>query len=158
METYNLNCPIGTLRIEGDENGIASASFLKTEEFVSKEIPNVLLDAITQLEKYFNGKLTDFKLKLNPHGTEFQKRVWNELMAIPYSKTISYQELANRLKDPLVIRAAAAANGKNPIAVIIPCHRVIGSDGSLTGYAGGLHRKKWLLEHENPVKQQSLFQ
>jgi len=158
METYYLNSPIGTLRMEGDESGLASVSFLKSDEFVSKEIPDVLLDAITQLEEYFNGMRTDFKLKLNPYGTDFQKRVWKELINIQYSKTISYQELANRLKDPLVIRAAASANGKNPIAVIIPCHRVIGSDGSLTGYAGGLHRKKWLLDHENPVKQQSLFQ
>ena len=158
MEIYNLNSPIGTLRIEGDESGLASVTFLNADEFVSKEMPDVLLDAITQLEEYFNGKRTHFRLKLNPQGTDFQKRVWKELIEIPYSKTISYQELANRLKDPLVIRAAAAANGKNPIAIVIPCHRVIGSDGSLTGYAGGLYRKKWLLDHENPVKQQSIFQ
>jgi methylated-DNA-[protein]-cysteine S-methyltransferase len=157
MESYYLNSPIGALRIAGDENGISSLQFLNSDEFESKEIPDVLTNGITQLEEYFNGARTEFELKLNPEGTDFQKRVWKELFKIPYSKTISYQELANRLKDPLVIRAAASANGKNPIAIIIPCHRVIGSDGSLTGYAGGLHRKKWLLDHENPVKQQSLF-
>jgi methylated-DNA-[protein]-cysteine S-methyltransferase len=158
METYYLNSPIGTLRIQGDENGVSSVSFLNPNEFESREIPDVLTEVISQLEEYFNGTRYQFEIKLNPQGTEFQKRVWKELIDIPYSKTISYQELANRLKDPMVIRAAAAANGKNPIAIIIPCHRVIGSDGSLTGYAGGLHRKKWLLDHENPVKQQSLFQ
>jgi len=158
MDEYYLNSPIGTLRIEGDENGLASVTFLNSDDFESKEMPDVLIETITQLEEYFNGIRTEFELKLNPQGTDFQKRVWKELNEVPYSKTISYQELANRLKDPLVIRAAASANGKNPIAIIIPCHRIIGSDGSLTGYAGGLHRKKWLLDHENPVKQQSLFQ
>ena len=96
-------------------------------------------------------------MKLSPEGTEFQKKVWSELLNIPYGKTATYQQMANTLGDPKVIRAAASANGKNPISIVIPCHRVIGSDGSLTGYAGGLHRKKWLLEHENPSAQQSLF-
>lgn len=158
MKSYYLNSPIGPLRIVGDNNGITSVTFTKSDELGSREIPDVLMMAITQLEEYFKGVRKQFDLNLNPQGSEFQKRVWKELTKIPYSKTISYQELANRLKDPLVIRAAASANGKNPIAVIIPCHRVIGSDGSLTGYTGGLHRKKWLLDHENPVKQQSLFQ
>jgi methylated-DNA-[protein]-cysteine S-methyltransferase len=158
MESYFLNSPIGLLRIEGDNNGISSLKFMNSDEFESKEIPDVLTNAISQLEEYFNGTRTDFELKLNPQGTDFQKRIWRLLIDIPYSKTISYQDLANRLNDPFVIRAAASANGKNPIPIIIPCHRVIGSDGSLTGYAGGLHRKKWLLDHENPVKQHALFQ
>jgi methylated-DNA-[protein]-cysteine S-methyltransferase len=113
--------------------------------------------ALIQLAEYFDGRRTQFELKLSPNGTEFQKKVWNQLMSIPFGKTQTYQEVANQLGDPKVIRAAAAANGKNPISIIIPCHRVIGSDGSLIGYAGGLHRKKWLLEHENPVKQGRLF-
>jgi methylated-DNA-[protein]-cysteine S-methyltransferase len=158
MEGYYLKSPIGTLEIKGDSFGIASIRFMDSDVYESKEIPDVLASAITQLEEYFNGLRIEFELKLNPQGTQFQKRVWKELTLIPYSKTISYRELADRLKDPLAIRAAASANGKNPIPIIIPCHRVIGSDGSLTGYAGGLHRKKWLLDHENPVKQQSLFQ
>ncbi|NJW55210.1 methylated-DNA--[protein]-cysteine S-methyltransferase, partial [Salinimicrobium oceani] len=98
-----------------------------------------------------------FNLKLNPQGTEFQKKVWQALLNIPYGRTASYMELSKEIGDPLAIRAVAAANGKNPLWILIPCHRVIGSDGSLTGYAGGLWRKKWLLEHEQQEKQQSLF-
>ena len=96
-------------------------------------------------------------MELNPQGTELQKKVWQALVKIPFGKTTSYLELSKTLGDVKAIRAVAAANGKNPLWIVIPCHRVIGSDGSLTGYAGGLHRKKWLLEHENPLKQQSLF-
>jgi methylated-DNA-[protein]-cysteine S-methyltransferase len=109
------------------------------------------------LNEYFEGKRQNFDLLLNPEGTEFQKKVWSLLSEIPYGKTISYLELSRRFGDEKAIRAVAAANGKNPVWIIIPCHRVIGSDGSLTGYAGGLHRKKWLLNHESPSKQQSLF-
>ena len=110
-----------------------------------------------QFEEYFNGTRKTFDIPLSPEGTEFQKKVWTELLNIPYGETTTYQQMANKLGDPKVIRAAASANGKNPISIVIPCHRVIGSDGSLTGYAGGLHRKKWLLEHESPSPQQSLF-
>jgi methylated-DNA-[protein]-cysteine S-methyltransferase len=112
---------------------------------------------VKQFEEYFEGKRTQFDLKLAPEGTEFQKKVWKQLQEIQFGKTLTYQQMANQLGNPKVIRAAASANGRNPISIVIPCHRVIGSDGSLTGYAGGLHRKKWLLEHESPVKQQSLF-
>jgi methylated-DNA-[protein]-cysteine S-methyltransferase len=94
---------------------------------------------------------------MNPKGTDFQKKVWQELLKIPYGKTESYQKITNKLGDPKAIRAVANANGKNPLWIVIPCHRVIGSDGSLTGYAGGLWRKKWLLDHENPIKQERLF-
>lgn len=114
-------------------------------------------NAVNQFEEFFKGERISFDIKLSPEGTKFQKRVWNQLLEIPFGKTTTYQQMANQLGNPKVIRAAASANGKNPIAIIIPCHRVIGSDGSLTGYAGGLHRKKWLLEHESPVKQGVLF-
>ncbi len=157
METAYLNTPIGSLEIKGNEDGLASVHFLETEVEITSIISENLQPTITQLQEYFEGTRTVFQLKLNPQGTDFQKKVWNKLEEIPFNKTVSYQEIANRLGDPKVIRAAASANGKNPIAIIIPCHRVIGSDGSLTGYAGGLHRKKWLLAHECPVKQQSLF-
>ena len=120
-------------------------------------IPENLEDAAYQLQEYFEGKRQNFTLELNPQGTDFQKRVWQALLEIPYGKTVSYLELSKTLGDVKAIRAVAAANGKNPLWIVVPCHRVIGSDGSLTGYAGGLHRKKWLLEHESPVKQQSLF-
>jgi methylated-DNA-[protein]-cysteine S-methyltransferase len=112
---------------------------------------------VVQLAEYFNGKRDSFSLTVNPQGTEFQKKVWKSLLKIPYGKTKSYLAQSKTLGDVKAIRAVAAANGKNPIWIIIPCHRVIGTNGSLTGYAGGIWRKKWLLAHENPVKQQSLF-
>ncbi|WP_445012710.1 methylated-DNA--[protein]-cysteine S-methyltransferase [Aquimarina penaris] len=153
-----LETPLGIATISGDENGITSVSV--TQESTnepSKEIHPYLQETITQLKEYFDGQRTVFDLKLNPSGTEFQKKVWEELLKIPFGKTATYLDMAKRLGDPKCIRAAASANGKNPLWIIVPCHRVIGSDGSLTGYAGGLWRKKWLLDHENPVKQQSLF-
>ena len=158
METGYINTPIGILELKGNETGIVSVFFMDdASEKISSEIPKSLLDAALQLKEYFEGDRNSFGLKLSPEGTDFQKRVWDELQQIQFGKTETYQKMANRLGDPKVIRAAASANGKNPISIIIPCHRVIGTDGSLTGYAGGLHRKKWLLDHENPVKQQSLF-
>ena len=108
-------------------------------------------------QDYFEGKRKEFTFKINPIGTEFQKRVWQELLNIPYGKTCSYLELSKKLGAVKAIRAVATANGKNPLWIVIPCHRVIGSDGSLTGYAGGLWRMKCLTGHENPVKQESLF-
>ena len=124
---------------------------------ISTKIPKELKEAVLQLQEYFNGKRTEFSLQINPSGTDFQLKVWQELLNIPYGKTYSYLELSKKLGDVKAIRAVASANGKNPLWIVIPCHRVIGTDGSLTGYAGGLWRKKWLLEHENPVKQESLF-
>jgi methylated-DNA-[protein]-cysteine S-methyltransferase len=116
-----------------------------------------LQEPVSQLNDYFEGKRTDFTFKLNPFGTEFQQKVWKGLLEIPFGKTMSYLELSKKLGDVKAIRAVASANGKNPLWIVVPCHRVIGTDGSLTGYAGGLWRKKWLLEHENPTKQGSLF-
>ena len=155
--TCYINSPIGITKIYGDENGIASVTVLNTDEKISDIIPEELEDCVLQLQEYFKGERQEFSLKLNPQGTEFQQRVWDALQTIPYGKTTSYLELSKQLGDVKAIRAVANANGKNPLWIIIPCHRVIGSDGSLTGYAGGLHRKKWLLEHESPYKQQSLF-
>lgn len=108
----------------------------------------LLQKALQQLEAYFAGKLKEFDLPLQPAGTAFQQNVWDQLVQIPYAATITYLHMAKRLGNVKAIRAAASANGKNPLAIIIPCHRVIGTDGKLTGYAGGLHRKQWLLEHE----------
>lgn len=157
METAFVKTPLGTAKIEGDEHGVRSISILNTEEAITNPVPEVLEDCICQLGDYFNGERTVFDLKLNPQGTDFQKRVWNELLAIPFGKTRTYLEQSKKLGDVKAIRAVASANGKNPLWVIVPCHRVIGTDGSLTGYAGGLWRKKWLLEHESPVKQTRLF-
>jgi methylated-DNA-[protein]-cysteine S-methyltransferase len=156
METCFINSPLGITKIEGDENGISVISVLSEGE-LTIEIPENLKEAVSQIQDYFDKKRTDFTFKINPKGTDFQQKVWQELSKIPFGKTISYLDLAKKLGDPKVIRAAASANGKNPLWIVVPCHRVIGSDGTLTGYAGGLWRKKWLLEHENPTNQQSLF-
>lgn len=157
METIIIKTPLGCTRIEGDENGIASISVLDSEEPLTEVIPEFMEDCVYQLNEYFEGKRTQFSLLLNPEGTPFQKKVWEHLLDIPFGKTMSYLQLSRILGDEKAIRAVAAANGKNPLWIVVPCHRVIGSDGSLTGYAGGLWRKKWLLEHENPPAQQSLF-
>jgi methylated-DNA-[protein]-cysteine S-methyltransferase len=110
---------------------------------------------VRQLDEYFSGNRKIFDLPLDLHGTEFQKKVWSELLKIPFGHKISYKELTLKIGDIKAIRAVAAANGANPVSIIVPCHRVIGSDGSLTGYAGGLWRKQWLLEHESSL--QKLF-
>lgn len=156
-QTTYYKTPIGTAKIIGNKNGIQAVSVLEEDIETSSEIPECLQDCVKQLDDYFKGKRNSFNLKLNPKGTLFQKKVWEELLNIPFNKTRTYLEQSKALGDVNAIRAVASANGKNPIWIIIPCHRVIGSDGSLTGYAGGIWRKKWLLAHENPVKQQSLF-
>ncbi|WP_299383211.1 methylated-DNA--[protein]-cysteine S-methyltransferase [uncultured Lacinutrix sp.] len=157
METCIIKSPLGFTKITGDLDGIASVTVLNSEEKTTDIIPEVLEDCVIQLNEYFEGSREQFSLKLNPKGTDFQNRVWNALQTIPHGKTTSYLQLSKQLGDVKAIRAVANANGKNPLWIVIPCHRVIGSDGSLTGYAGGLHRKKWLIEHESPYKQQSLF-
>ena len=157
MDTCYIETPLGHAKIVGDVNGIASVSVLDTQQELSEVIPKTLLECVTQLKAYFNNERKSFDLKLNPEGTTFQKSVWKQLETIPYGKTISYLDLSKQLGDVKAIRAAASANGKNPLWIIVPCHRVIGSDGSLTGYAGGLHRKQWLLNHESECKQQTLF-
>ncbi|MEO0527968.1 MAG: methylated-DNA--[protein]-cysteine S-methyltransferase [Bacteroidota bacterium] len=157
MEIVYIQTPLGVAKLEGNENGLAAITVLNNDEIISATIPEVMEDAVYQLQEYFEGRRQSFSLSLNPQGTDFQKKVWVALQEIPYGKTLSYLELSKKLGDVKAIRAVAAANGKNPLWIVIPCHRVIGSDGSLTGYAGGLHRKKWLLEHESPARQQSLF-
>jgi len=156
METAFIKTPLGIAKIMGDINGISVIS-ISDEGEITKKIPEVLQETTFQLNDYFEGKRTDFTFKLNPSGTEFQQKVWKGLLEIPFGKTMSYLELSKKLGDVKAIRAVASANGKNPLWIVVPCHRVIGTDGSLTGYAGGLWRKKWLLEHENPSNQQSLF-
>ena len=148
--------PIGTLFIEGTEKGISQLIF--SDEMPSQMTQNVKNEInveiemasqwIKQLDGYFHNKNKTFDLNLDLRGTDFQIRVWNELLKIPFGKTISYKELTLNLGNIKAIRAVAAANGANPISIIVPCHRVIGSDGSLTGYGGGLWRKRWLLDFE----------
>ena len=157
METCIVNTPLGYTKFSGDNEGLTEVTILNSEEIETDIIPAELEDAVIQLKEYFEGARRQFDLRLNPHGTAFQKSVWSQIEQIPYGKTISYLELSKQLGDVKAIRAVANANGKNPLWIIVPCHRVIGSDGSLTGYAGGLQRKRWLLEHESPFKQQTLF-
>ena len=157
METCITTSPLGYIKILGNKDGLVSISILNSEEKITDIIPIELQDCVHQLNEYFEGKRTQFDLQLNPEGTVFQKKVWKLLQTIPYGKTMSYLQLSQQIGDVKAIRAVANANGRNPIWIVVPCHRVIGSNGNLTGYAGGLQRKQWLLEHESPYKQQSLF-
>jgi methylated-DNA-[protein]-cysteine S-methyltransferase len=144
---------VGPLMLAGTRDGLRFVSFASGRHAVEvsaewKEDERVFRGAIGQLKEYFAGKRKEFELELLPEGTEFQRAVWQELRAIPYGETISYKELAERIGKPKAVRAVGAANGANPIPIIIPCHRVIGNDGSLTGFGGGLPLKRRLLELE----------
>ena len=144
--------PIGRIKIVADKDCIQAITFIDDSASTSNnegiESPAVIHQCIDELIDYFNGSRTQFTVPIHQSGTDFQQKVWKELYEVPYAKTMSYAELAKKLGDTKVIRAAASANGKNKIAIIVPCHRIIGSDSSLTGYAWGLARKKWLLQHE----------
>ena len=153
MEECIIDSPLGFTKIVGDALGIASVTVLNSEEKITDVIPQELEDCVDQLNAYFKGERQQFSFKINPKGTEFQKRVWQKLLSIPFGKTISYLDVSKLLGNVKAIRAVANANGKNPLWIVVPCHRVIGSNGSLTGYAGGLQRKQWLLDHESPSKQ-----
>jgi len=161
VQTTYQQTPIGIAKIVGDFNGIQSVSVLDvgtiSEEALNTSVPECLQECVVQLDEYFKGKRESFNLTVNPKGTKFQLKVWKSLLKIKYGKSTNYLAQSKSLGDVKAIRAVATANGKNPLWIVIPCHRVIGSDGSLTGYAGGIWRKQWLLNHENPVKQQSLF-
>src|SRR5262245_35626242 len=146
--------PVGPLLLAGTRNGLNYVSFSSGRHAVSvdpawAEDGPLFDDAVRQLGEYFAGERKTFSLTLIPEGTEFQRAVWSELQNIPYGETISYKELAERIGKPKAVRAVGAANGANPIPIIIPCHRVIGNDGSLTGFGGGLPLKKRLLELES---------
>lgn len=157
MKTAFLKSPIGVLEITGNEKGISAVQFTEETNIPSILIPNCLQDCVTQLNAYFAGERNQFSVTLQPQGTEFQKQVWQSIQEIPFGNTRSYKEQSHALKNPKAIRAIANANGKNPILILIPCHRIIGSEGNLTGYAGGLARKKWLLNFEAKNKQLDLF-
>ena len=157
LETAYIKTPLGICKICGSADGISEISILDKEIEVSESIPESLKDCVVQLQEYFEGKRKEFQLKFNLKGTSFQKEVWESLLNIPFGNTTTYLKQARLLGDEKAIRAVASANGKNPIWVILPCHRVVGSDGALTGYAGGIWRKKWLLEHEQGCEQQRLF-
>jgi len=155
--------PIGRIKIVANANCIQALTFIEDTDTLSNsegiKSPAVIHQCIDELIDYFNGSRTQFTVPIHQSGTDFQQKVWKELYEVPYAKTMSYAALAKKLGDPKVIRAAASANGKNKIAIIVPCHRIIGSDSNLTGYAWGLARKKWLLQHEfrNGLGVQTLF-
>ncbi len=155
-ETYSTyyHSPIGLLKISGTQDYISEVTFhdrSQKTEGKKKHLPPLLIQCVEQLIQYFNGERRIFELPVNQTGTPFQQEVWSELIQIPFGKTISYLELDRRTGDTKATRAVANANGKNEVAIVVPCHRVIGSDNELVGYAGGLWRKKWLLEHEAKV-------
>ncbi|HPS45910.1 MAG TPA: methylated-DNA--[protein]-cysteine S-methyltransferase [Bacteroidales bacterium] len=154
-KTFYLS-PIGLIEICGSEKGISTVLFdAKVDTLI--EHPSCLRDCVKQLDEYFNKKRKIFDLPFDLSGTEFQLKVWNELLKIPYGAVCSYIDIAKRIGNKPAVRAVGSANGKNPISIIIPCHRVIGNDGSLVGYGGGIWRKKYLLELESEAKQTNLF-
>ena len=146
-----LSTLIGELKIIANEMGLLSVKFVTqtADDIDSNEHTRA---CIIQLTEYFAGKRREFDLSLANTGTDFQTAVWQQLVAVPFGTTASYQDIANNISNPKAVRAVGAANGKNPIFVIVPCHRVIGANGSLTGYAGGIDRKLWLLQHEGAMQ------
>ncbi len=151
MFTTHHRTPLGIARITADDNYITAISILEEEIAAEPPQTTLLKTAMQQLDEYFAGERKIFDLPIKQTGTDFQQQVWQQLLKISYGATITYAQQSSQMNNPLAIRAIAAANGKNNLWVVVPCHRVIGSDGSLTGYAGGLWRKQWLLEHEAKI-------
>ena len=150
MKTYTAyyKSPLGPVKIVGNQNCIISLDFVAEAQPYDADLPFCLKAGLKQIDEYFKGSRSKFLLNLDPEGTEFQRLVWRQLEKIPFGEVMSYRQIAGAIGSPKAYRAVGSANGKNPIAIIIPCHRVIGSDGSLTGYGGGLWRKEWLIKHE----------
>jgi methylated-DNA-[protein]-cysteine S-methyltransferase len=148
-----LQSPLGPISIIADEQFVQAITF--KENLITEPQENEVTKlAVSQLMAYFEGNLKTFTLPIKQAGTAFQQEVWSALLTIDYGVTRSYLQMAKQMNNVLAIRAMAAANGKNNLAIVVPCHRVIGSDGTLVGYAGSLWRKKWLLDHEREVSQQ----
>lgn len=151
MSEVYYSSPIGIIKIEGSNEGIEVVEFV--DKYGKMDVEEVIDEntylALKQLEEYFNRKRKNFTVKINMKGTEFEKKVWSELLNIPYGKVASYKQIAEAIENPKASRAVGNANNKNKIAIVIPCHRVIGSNNKLIGYAGGINRKKYLLELEN---------
>jgi len=156
MYSSYYHSPIGILRISADDKFLKEVAFADTEE--PAESSGVTKQGVCQLDEYFSGRRKMFALPMYPEGTDFQKRIWKLLLDIPYGKTISYLNLAMKAGNRRLLRAVGHANGANKLAIIIPCHRVIGSNGKLIGYGGGLWRKKWLLHFESRAAQPELFE
>ena len=142
--------PLGWLAISSNGTAITSIGFVN-EPGEQQQADEVTQKAISQLSEFFEGTRTHFELPLAPEGTEFEQRVWDQLLAIPYGTTVTYGHISKKLGDANLMRAVGRANGKNPISIVVPCHRVIGSDNKLIGYSGGLKNKEWLLRHEGAL-------
>jgi len=145
--TVFYESPIGFIKITSDDTFVTRCKFVEKEGFTT-ELPDILSKALAQIDQYFSKERKEFDLLIAPPGTEFQQKVWLELLRIPYGEATSYKELALKIGNDSAVRAVGYANSMNPINIIIPCHRVLGNDGGLVGYRGGLERKKWLLDFE----------
>ena len=156
--TAYYDSPVGELLIESEGDAITTVHFLRDHKKRDEVRTAVIEQCVEELHEYFFKGRKFFTVELLLHGSDFQKKVWNELINIPYGKTVSYETIAVRIGDLKSIRAVGLANGQNPIAIIVPCHRVIGKNGDLVGYGGGMENKEWLLHHEGSLlKQLSLF-
>lgn len=156
-ETFNhtIFTPVGYLNLVSDENNLISVSFTDIELPCSEKLPDILIETTKQLQEYFEGKRKIFNLSIQPAGTDFQINVWERVMNVEFGETATYLDIAMKTGSKNNTRAVGLANGKNPIPIIIPCHRIIGVNGKLTGYAGGIEKKRWLLQHEQKHSKKS---
>ena len=157
MDIHYFDSPLGTIKVKGDVAGVQEVLFVESALEIDNTVPSCLVPCVEQLQQYFAGKRYAFDFKMNPQGTDFQKMIWVLLRDLPFGSTISYLKLSRLYGNTKAVRAVAAAVGKNPILVAIPCHRVIGSDGTLVGYAGGIDKKETLLEIEGFPVQKKLI-
>jgi methylated-DNA-[protein]-cysteine S-methyltransferase len=159
MRSYfmSIESPVGRIALVSNETHLKALTFSSEQVEESENLPEILLNTAHQLSEYFAGTRFSFDLDLDPDGTGFQKSVWQRLLHVPYGSTKSYRDVAIELGSALNTRAVGTANGKNPIPIIVPCHRIIGHDGKMVGYAGGLERKKWLLLHEAAYTKKGLL-
>lgn len=150
QEIYSkyIDTPIGVLKLTSNLEALLTISFAEKEEDSSELQPAILNETVLQLKEFFNGERKTFDVNIAPHGTEFQQNIWEHVQLVNFGTTVSYLDIAIKSGSAKNTRAVGLANGKNPIPIIIPCHRIIGSNGKLTGYSGGLERKRWLLQHE----------
>ncbi|MEA0563093.1 methylated-DNA--[protein]-cysteine S-methyltransferase [Lysinibacillus irui] len=160
MKKYKVDykSPIGIIEIEGSDSAIYGINFAERDEIIhipQQDTPKVLMECAKQLQEYFIGERHDFSFPYVVEGTDFQQAVWQALPTVSYGETASYKDIAVAINNEKAVRAVGSANGKNNISIVVPCHRIIGSNGTLTGYGGGMWRKEWLLQHEQTYKNPS---